>query len=63
MRDVRCLVGRHQWESVRDKDGQPYEKCSRPACTRRVYPDDGSRWSAQGPVGPSDGGGGGFGAA
>ncbi len=55
MRNVRCLVGRHEWELVTDKDGRPYQKCSRPGCTRRVYPDDGSRWFTQGTFGHSDG--------
>jgi hypothetical protein len=32
MRNLRCVIGRHDWQVKHDKEGQPYEICGRPRC-------------------------------
>jgi hypothetical protein len=41
MRNVHCIVGRHQWKPGTDQDGRPFEVCTRADCGRYRYPDDG----------------------
>jgi hypothetical protein len=30
MRNLLCVIGRHDWQVKHDKEGQPYEICGRP---------------------------------
>ena len=32
MRNLLCVIGRHDWQVKNDKEGQPYEICGRPRC-------------------------------
>jgi hypothetical protein len=32
MRNLLCVIGRHDWQVKRDKEGRPYEICGRPRC-------------------------------
>ena len=32
MRNLLCVVGRHDWQIKHHKDGRPYEICGRPGC-------------------------------
>ena len=32
MRNLLCVIGRHDWQVKHDKDGRPYEICGRPRC-------------------------------
>jgi hypothetical protein len=32
MRNLLCVIGRHDWRVEHDKEGRPYEICGR--CTR-----------------------------
>ena len=34
MRNLRCVIGRHDWQVKHDKEGRPYEICGRPGCYR-----------------------------
>jgi hypothetical protein len=34
MRNLLCVIGRHDWEVKHDKEGRPYEICGRPRCYR-----------------------------
>jgi hypothetical protein len=34
MRNLRCVIWRHDWQVKQDKEGRPYEICSRPGCYR-----------------------------
>jgi hypothetical protein len=32
MKDPRCMIGRHEWHTKRNREREPYDICSRPAC-------------------------------
>ena len=32
MRNLLCVIGRHDWQVKHDKEEQPYEICGRPRC-------------------------------
>jgi len=32
MKDPHCIVGRHAWHTKLNREGEPYEVCSRPGC-------------------------------
>ena len=32
MKDPRCIIGRHEWQTKTNREGEPYEICSRPGC-------------------------------
>jgi hypothetical protein len=34
MRNLLCVIGRHEWQVKQDKEGRPYEICGRPGCYR-----------------------------
>ena len=34
MKDPRCLIGHHEWETKINVEGEPYEVCSRPNCLK-----------------------------
>ena len=34
MRNLLCVMGRHDWQAKQDKEGRPYEICGRPGCYR-----------------------------
>ena len=34
MRNLLCVIGRHDWQAKQDKEGRPYEICGRPGCYR-----------------------------
>jgi hypothetical protein len=34
MRNLLCVIGRHDWQVKHDKEGRPYELCGRPRCYR-----------------------------
>ena len=35
MRNLLCVVGRHEWRTKYDTEGRPYEMCGRPQCYHR----------------------------
>jgi hypothetical protein len=32
MKNPRCIIGRHEWHTKLNIEGEPYEICSRPGC-------------------------------
>jgi hypothetical protein len=34
MRNLLCVIGRHDWRAKYDKEGRPHETCGRPGCYR-----------------------------
>jgi hypothetical protein len=34
MRNLHCVIGRHDWQVKHDKEGRQYEICGRPGCYR-----------------------------
>jgi hypothetical protein len=32
MRNLRCVIGRHEWRMKHDNEGRPFEICGRPGC-------------------------------
>jgi hypothetical protein len=34
MKNLLCVIGRHDWKVKHDKEGRPYEICLRPQCYR-----------------------------
>jgi len=32
MKDPHCMIGRHEWHTKLNIEGEPYETCSRPGC-------------------------------
>ena len=34
MKHPRCIIGRHEWKTKLNREGEPYEICSRPGCAK-----------------------------
>jgi hypothetical protein len=34
MKDPRCIIGRHEWRTKVNREGESYEICSRPGCEK-----------------------------
>jgi hypothetical protein len=34
MKHPRCIIGRHEWHTRLNREGEPYEICSRPGCEK-----------------------------
>ncbi len=32
MRNLLCVIGRHEWRTKYDTEGRPFEQCGRPGC-------------------------------
>jgi hypothetical protein len=34
MKDLRCLLGRHEWKTKKNREGELYEVCGRTNCLK-----------------------------
>ena len=50
MKDPHCIIGRHEWQTMLNREGEPYEICSRTGCGK--IRKTGSRFDRGGPYDP-----------